>query len=313
VFLLFIACSHAAAADELHLANGDRLTGTVESLDGGTLTFKTAGGELHIAWSDVTSLTTDQPLLVRTGTGNPVLTTIAADSPDAVAAITAISAPAPPVLWRGGGDVGILNTAGNTETSSLRIDGDVTARLPHDRYSTSVIVNRTSDHGVETARNWTSSFDYNHFVSKRLFVSGSLILTNDPFRDLDLRTAISVGLGYQIWDTARGTLAVNAGFGHVRENFASAPDDHFSALQESTKLDVTLFDGDRVHAFHHHDGYFGRSVDGKLFFRTQNGVQIALVGGLASTVELDLDYDRHPSDGRVATDRSVSVTFGYHF
>jgi putative salt-induced outer membrane protein YdiY len=313
VFLLVVAGSRAAAADELHLANGDRLTGTVEGLESGTLTFKTAGGELKIAWHDVTSLTTDHPLLVRTGTQPPVLMMVDAVTPDALAAITGIAAPTPPVVWRGGADLGILNARGNTRTSSLRVDGDITARTAHDRYASSAIVNRASDRGVETARNWTSSFDYNRFVSRRLFVSGSLILTNDPFRDLDLRTAVSVGLGYQIWETPRDTLSVTAGFGHVRENFATAPDDRFSALQESTKLDVSLFSGDRVHAFHHHDGYFGPSDDGKLFFRMQNGVRIALVGGLASTAEFDLDYDRHPSIGRVPTDRSVSVTFGYRF
>ena len=50
----------AAAADELHLKNGDRFTGTVEHLVDGTLTFKTAHGTLAVPWSEVTTLTIEE-------------------------------------------------------------------------------------------------------------------------------------------------------------------------------------------------------------------------------------------------------------
>jgi hypothetical protein len=54
---LALSWTAVAVADELKLSNGDRLTGTVVSLTGGSLTFKTAHGELKIPWPNVTSLT----------------------------------------------------------------------------------------------------------------------------------------------------------------------------------------------------------------------------------------------------------------
>ena len=56
-------------ADEVQLKNGDRLTGTVVSLDAGTLKFKTAHGDLSIAWPEVTALTIDEPILIRSADG----------------------------------------------------------------------------------------------------------------------------------------------------------------------------------------------------------------------------------------------------
>jgi len=46
LLVLFLCAVGSAAADEVRLANGDRLTGTVVSLADGTLTFKTPYGEL---------------------------------------------------------------------------------------------------------------------------------------------------------------------------------------------------------------------------------------------------------------------------
>ena len=313
VLLSSLAFAVPLRADELRLANGDRLTGTVVRLAEGILTFKTPNGELQVPWKDVTALTTDHPLLVRrTGAEPQLLALRVAGTPADLAGIVAIETPAPPVEWHGGASAGLLTTGGNTDVNSLRVDGEVTARTRHDRYLASALVNHAKNADVETARNWSTSFDYDRFLSKRLFVDGSLILANDRFRDLDLRTAVSGGVGYDAWNAPRGTLSVDGGFGYVRENFATSPDDDYAALKEAVKLDL-LFLAKRLQVFHHHDGYFGVTGQDNLFFRAQNGVRVALVGGLVSTAEWDVNYDRRPSPGRVKTDRTFAFTFGYRF
>jgi hypothetical protein len=45
----------------------------------------------------------------------------------------------------------------------------------------------------------------------------------------------------------------------------------------------------------------------------QNGVRLAVVSGFVTTAQVDIDYDRSPAAGRVSTDRSFSLTFGYRF
>lgn len=310
--LLFTA--HAAVADEVRLTNGDRLTGTVVSLAGGTVTFKTPHGELKLPWGDVLAIRIERQVLVTTKTAPAQLMTLDSASPTVapLAEIVAIADPAPPVVWSGGANAGLLTTGGNTDVSSLRLGGEITARTARDRYNASVVVNHAQDAGEDTAENWTSTFTYNRFLSKRMFVDANAILTNDRFRDIDLRTALGVGIGYQVWDRPSATLSVNGGYGWVNENFDTAPDDDYSALREGVKLDL-FFAGRRLQAFHHHDGYFGVTGDDNLFFRMQNGVRALVTGALVATLQVDVDYDRSPAPGRVNTDRSLGLTLGVRF
>jgi putative salt-induced outer membrane protein YdiY len=145
-----------------------------------------------------------------------------------------------------------------------------------------------------------------------MFVNANSIFTHDKFRDLDLRSALGAGLGYQVLDTALVKLTADAGLGYVSEHLASSPDDSYAAARESAKLDLFVLPG-RVQLFHNHDGYFGVTGDDNLFFRTQNGARIALVAGFVTTLQHDVDYDRSPAPGRKNTDQTFALTFGYRF
>jgi putative salt-induced outer membrane protein YdiY len=323
ILLVFLCTAAPAAADELRLANGDRLTGTVVSLAGGTLTFATAHGDLRIPWASVTALAIDDPILATIGTAEPVSVRIGI-SPTAgsvavqpggtvlLSSLAGLARPQPAVTVDGGANAGFVNADGNTEVNSLRLDGDLVVRQLQNRYSASAAVNRAQDRGTETARNWNTAFNYDRFLNDRLFVNGNAILTNDRFRDLDLRTALGAGVGYQVLKGARAALTANAGLGWVDENFEAGIDDRYTAARESAALQIFAVP-DRVTFFHQHDGYFGVTGEDNLFVKMRNGVRIGLVGGLVTTVQHDLDYDRSPSPGRKTTDRTFALTFGYRF
>jgi putative salt-induced outer membrane protein YdiY len=296
-------------ADEVRLKNGDRITGTVVTLDAGTLNVKTPHGDLKIAWPEVTALTVDEPILVRGADGQ---VTTQPGGAIAIESTTALTRPEPPVVWSGGANAGFLAASGNTDVNSLRLDGEAVARAAANRYTLTATMNRAEDTGSETARNASFSARYDRFISKRVFVNGNGIFTNDRFRDLDLRTALGAGLGYQVLDTAMAKLSVEGGLGWVDENFDGAPDDSYTALRDAARLDVLLV-ADRVTLFHQHDGYFGVTGEDNLFVKMQNGVRLALVAGFVTTAQLDFDYDRSPAPGRRTTDRTFALTFGYRF
>lgn len=325
--VLFCLLTAIASADELRLKNGDRLTGEVLKLDAGTVAFKTAyGGEIPIKWGEVVAITTQRPLLVAVTATPPRMATLATTtdgrvalregvttlSEVAIADVVSIAPPTPPLVVTGGVNAGMLWTMGNTDVSSVHIDSQVTARRPSDRYTFDAVVNRATDRGIETARNASGSARYDRFLTKRLFVDANAIFTNDKFRDLDLRTALGAGVGYQLWQTPRGQLSVDGGLGYVRQNFSAAPDVSYAAVREATKLNVTLLPA-RADAFHHQDCYIGVTGDDQLFFRMQNGVRLAVAARLVATAQYNLDYDRRPSPGRRNTDRSTAITLGYKF
>ena len=291
LLLLAILFASPARADEVVLTNGDRLTGTTVSLAAGVLTLVTPYGNVRIPWPDV----------VRVTIGDPMLAALA----DALR-------PQPAVIVDGGANAAIVATAGNTDVNNLRLDGDLLARAGLNRYSGSGAIIRAKDRGIETARNWTTAFKYDRFVSTRTFLNANAIFTNDRFRDLDLRTAIGFGVGYQVLTGPQVRLTADGGLGYVNENLESQPDDSYTALRESVSLDVFALP-DRVQLFHVHDGYFGVTGDDNMFIRMQNGVRVTLVAGFVTTLRHDLDYDRSPAIGRRNTDRTLAFTLGYRF
>jgi putative salt-induced outer membrane protein YdiY len=323
VLTAVLCAASAAHADEVRLKNGDRISGIAASLAGGTLTFKATGGDLKIAWADVASLAIEQPMLVSVGTTPAVSATFtAADAngrvtlvpggPVALADIVALSRPQPAWVFTGGAGAGVVQTAGNTQVNNVRLSGDMVATGATDRYTATGIATHANDRGVETARNWSAAGKYDRFVRSRLFINANSNFTNDRFRDIDLRTALGAGVGYQILDTARTKLTADGGLAWVNENFKTISDDNYTAAHESAGLQFQALPG-RVQLFHNHDGYFGVSGDNKMFIRTQNGVRLGLAAGFVTTVEEDLDYDRRPSPGRRQTDRTFSLSLGYRF
>lgn len=299
----------AALADELRLANGDRYTGEVVQLGGGTLSFKTPHGTVSVPWSEVSSLTVDDAIVVTTADGE--VTTQPGAVID-VPATTGLSRPVPPLALTGGAGAGLIATGGNTSVNSLRLDGNVLVRLGDNRYSFAGDINRAEDRGTTTAKNWTVSGRYDRFLTKRVFVNGSATFTNDRFRDLDLRAAYGAGLGYQVLDLPSYKLKVDGGFGYVNETFDVADDNRYAAARESSTLDIVVV-AERLVLFHQHDAYIGVTGDENLFVQTENGVRFTVVGGLITTVRLDVDYDRSPAPGRRNTDRTFAWTLGYRF
>lgn len=308
--LLGLLLAAPASADELRLKNGDRITGQVVSLDGGKLTFKTPGGDLVVNWEEVTSLTIEQPMLITVKGGEPELRPLTGL---ALGDIVAIAAPPPPLDWTGSANAGFVSTSGNTDVTTLRLDGEIIAIRPNDRFSAAALMNKAEDSGEDTADNWNLAFNYDRFLTDRLYVNGNAIFTGDEFKSLSLRTALGAALGYDVWTTPRGTLSVNGGLGYVNENFDDPlEDDDYFALREGARARVFVA-AKRVEAFHNHDTYIGLTGDDNLFFRMQNGVRFQIVGALVSTIQSDLDYDRSPAPNRDNTDSTLAITLGYRF
>ena len=323
IVVLVFGVAAPATADEVRLMNGDRITGRVVSFGGGTLAFSTPLGDLRIPWDTVTSLVVEAPIRVTVGAAEPALVTIAAATTDRtvtlipggvtpLADITALARPEPPISFDGSANAGFVSTAGNTDVNNVHVDGDLVVRASANRYTVSVAINRAEDRDVESARNWSSSFKYDRFLIPRLFANANAIFTSDRFRDLDLRTAIGVGLGYQILQTPILTLTADAGLGWVNENLEPGPDDRYTAARESASLTIAVVP-ELVEVFHQHDGYFSVTGDDNLFVRMQNGVRVRLAGGFVTTLRLDLDYDRTPAPARRNTDQTFSLTLGYRF
>ena len=183
VLFVFLAWGQASA-DEVWLKNGDRLTGKVMSLDGGTLVFKTSyAGDLSIQWGEVVNLKTDEPIKVVLGDETTAQGTVSPGDSGKVkvkaeqvaepvtvdlANVKTIN-PKPPLRTNLRANVGFSMTDGNTDTQDIYADAEFMARTLQNRYTIGGLYKRSEDDNVKTEDKALGYLKYDHFFTKKWY------------------------------------------------------------------------------------------------------------------------------------------------
>lgn len=317
------ALNASALADQLHLKNGDRLTGSVISKRGNTLTFNTAyAGELKIDWDEVAQLDTDKPVDVMLKDDShrqlSLKTQTRPASPDmpALADIAYIN-PNPEESGRGYRVLGKANFAftqseGNSSSDQLHADAEVTVLARDYRYTIGGEVDRASIEGTKADDSRRAYGSYDSFFDKQqfLFVHGQL--QRDPFRDIDLRTVVGAGYGYQFYDTETTRFSLKGGLDRVKLDRYEATTEDFSALGWHADFSHKLANSD-IELFHVQDGYRGLDKQASVLIQTRTGFRFPLNSGLYAMTQVNLDWESDPAPGRRQTDTKLLIGLGYAY
>jgi len=255
LFLLLIFLCTAAIAQQITLKNGDRLTGTVVSMDGKKLVLKTTyEGEVSIDWDSVEQFTSDQHLVVstvdkRTLTGpvtnqgaNLIITTPNGNQTISKSEVGQMHPVMAKPVWSGGGNFGLALARGNSETTNLALGFDVERRAEKDAwivnaasiYSTDAHLNRT------TANAFQGLIRYDRNVTKRLFAYAVFSGGYDQLQNLDYRVMPGGGLGFQAIATEKTTLDLLGGFGYTRESYSTGLKRNLATLTIGDELSFKL-------------------------------------------------------------------------
>ncbi|HEX4984806.1 MAG TPA: DUF481 domain-containing protein [Burkholderiales bacterium] len=327
---LLAACAGGAFADELVLANGDRLTGKVVSKETDEVVFHTDyAGDLKVRWADVRGLTTDGPVKLYMEDGRRVKGRLRTEADGTVVVVGEGAEQGTPVdiaklrylnpsvdvsgegaRLSGHANAGYSSTAGNTETTKLYVDTELVARTLGNRYTLGARGSRAEDHDVETESNWLGYLKYDHFLTKKWYGYANGDFENDRFKDIRLRSTVGLGSGYQFFESEKTNLLLEGGVNYVRTDFYADADEDYPAARWAVKYDHLLF-GSRTQFFYAHEMYVGLDNVENTFLRMQTGLRVPLFGSLNATAQYNVDWDNNPPAGRVRTDRAVLLTLGY--
>lgn len=315
-----------AAADEVILNNGDRITGKLVDLADGKLSIKTEyAGTLVIEWKQVQSFSTDGPVYLKIG--DNVIRATVSESTSGTATLQADELPTaesvelsrlktmsyekkPPVKISGRINIGASSTSGNTNTDQLNADFQMVARAEKDRVTLLGEINKAKTDGEQTESNWTAYLGYDHFVTKKLYAYASTSAENDEFKDINLRTTLGAGAGYQFFETDKTNLAMELGLSYVNTDYIEAEDEDYPAARWAMNFVQKLFDS-KIEFFNR-DSVFSDLQDSKnYFFRTRTGFRFPIVERMNSTIQYNYDYDNEPAPGRVKEDKAWLFTVGY--
>lgn len=317
-------------ADEVRLKNGDRLTGQVVRMEAGKLILKTSyAGEISMVWQEVASLKTDDSVKVvlkdetalegntlSIEDGRMMLDTAKIEMPVSfsLADVKAINPePIKTVNITSRTNVNITSERGNTDSDNYYFDGEFVARTKKNRYKIGGELNKEESDGTTTSQNWLAYGNYSHFLSKKWYLYADTLFEHDELKDLDLRSTLGAGAGYQIFESPLLNLSISAGLAKVDENFDVAEDDDYTAGQWSVNYDQYFFKK-FVQLFHFSNGFVSLEDTNDWFYRTRTGLRFPVYKGFTATLQYNYDYDHQPSvDAEDEEDTKVIFLLGYEF
>jgi putative salt-induced outer membrane protein YdiY len=329
--------AHNAAADELLLRDGSRILGTVKKKEGNTLEFKTSfAGTIQVNWDQVSELRTDRPAQVLLNNDKVVSarlfknrtdSTILQSGPDTPPesfgpAEVAFINPEP---WRLGESFkfsGRVNFAlesqrGNTDEDEIDIDGHLSWRRKHDRFTLRGELEHDKNDGRTTADNWELSGKYDHFVTKKWYYGAYLLSEADDFAELTLRVGAGPGVGYQFFESEELNLSTEVGLIRVYEDFQTQENDKYWAAGWMINFDKyvlpALFKSYHLQLYHRNTGLWNLYSTSDVIWNTWTGLRFPLLLGLVASTEVKAEYDSGAAPDADEVDTTYTLKLGYQW
>lgn len=314
LFLITLSWVRPAAADQLLLSNGDRLTGVVTGMVDGKITLETGYSnpivvetaeikaifterdlEVHLVNSSIRKArltTTDQgTLLLLPSTGSEALPVTWQD-------ISSINPP--PKKWSTSITVGADVQSGNTERGSGSVEAEVKWKGDTDRLGARFLFNYAQEDGKLTARNSYGGLNHDHFFDGKLYAHLGLELLSDEFRDLNLRTVVGPAVGYQLWDQKERSLGVELGVTYFIEDHKEDKDTRWATGRAAATLSWQILTGitftDRIVT------YPGIQRLGEYQLRNEAGITSAIRPGWSLRLSNIIEFDSNPATDVKKTD-----------
>ena len=315
-------------SDEVFLKNGDRLTGTVKTTTDGKLILETSySGKIGIKIADIQRVTTDKPVSVTLDNETQmtgILSSpdgaemrIAADvdqepQPVSMPHIAAITIPEVPGLKiKGQSNLGLDMNRGNTDQDTYHVDAESIFRWPDDRVTLGGSGDLEKSNGDKTKQQATLGGKYDRFLSKKWYLYSGLGFEHDKFADLTLRTTLSAGSGYQIYETDRTNLSIEAGPAYIWEDYDTSKDDDYAAAHWGLRFDHYLVEAWKLQAFHKHTLDWSVEDSSAYLFTSATGLRIPILDSLQATVQVNFDRNNSPAAGAKKDDYEYLLTGGY--
>jgi hypothetical protein len=342
LLLLILAGATLLLADQIIMKDGDRVTGKIVKKEGGTVTVNTKNfGTVQLKWDDIDQVIGEESLNVVLAPDKTVVGPLRAEGGEVevvgtgerVAASDVIAvrneaeqknylrmlSPGLLDLWTINGSLNFAGTQGNAETSTIttplnfaRVSRTSTSKAYFNSVRGRATINNNSELTAQAIR---GGWSYSRNLRRRLFANFFNDYEVDRFQKLDLRVVAGSGLGYDVWISDRGKLALVGGGAWNRESFSPVDDEPFTRNSSEAFWgnDFTYKLNSRTNITQGFRMFNNLTQTGEYRINFDTGATTALTKWLNWNIALSSRYLSNPVPGRVNNDFIYSTGFGFSF
>ncbi|MFK7739515.1 MAG: YdiY family protein [Planctomycetota bacterium] len=329
----------ALAQDKITLANGDTVTGAIQSMADGKVTFKSALlDEIVVPFDNIADLTTGGNVTLKAKDGDVIMRRITGIEAGALQfdggattslAIDNLGMINPPEKeapkWTGSLKFTGINTTGNTEVRSAGLFFDAVRKTDADRLSVDAQWDYaeqktpgapTGSGYVLSQRRTGAGLKYDYFLSDRAYLWVAARALGDTIANLDLRFTASAGVGYQVIDTEKVQFLFEAGLAYFNENYrvvlpGQIGETDFLAARLAYRYENQLSDDTKL--VHRAEAFPSLEDSADFYCQVTTELSTSLTDNMIASVAHILDYDNTPAPGFERADNRVILTVGWSF
>ncbi len=343
VVLLFLSIVvpssiYAGVLGSINMKDGSIIHGEIIDMVEGNLKVKAAFGAdepFLILWGEVVNLATSQPVVLVMGDGVVItgvvekedegkLRLIVAPLSDPVvielSSVTAINPPpVVPVKFKINLNLGTKFSSGNTDDAQVNFLSGFVARSERFRFILDFRYFYAEEDNRVTDRNAFGTMDVNYFITHRFYWFLALLMQQDTFDDLNLRTAVTTGPGYQFIENGdftnpyltKMTLQGDLGVGYSNEDRKIDDDDSHGVYRWSLRWEWEPIK--KLTIFHQHQGYPEVGDLSNYTINSLQGIRFDIWKGISISGQLQWNYDNKPAEDSKKADSVVFFAVGYNY
>lgn len=314
---LFILAIPAKAA-EVHLDNGDRISGEVIAIEDDILVLETDySGRVNIDTARVERLSDMDENVARhwKEVRSSVPSHSSKDASGEKPTGETEKKEEVESTWSGSLEIGFAAVeAANTRQEYL-VDMENSWAVDDDRLDLNAEVRHERAKGDTLVDKQYVGTAYNRYLSARFFIAPGIRYRRDSVADLERRITTVMQAGYDVFDSKRQSLSFQAGPGYLRERIES--DGVYEDFLATWGVDYNrrlsnLIEG--VSFFHEQSGATGVHGDtGRLLFEMKTGLRYKIFGDLYLAGIMELELDSAPRGRADQFERTLRLRLGYEW
>lgn len=329
LMLALVSVVLPAAADTVHLANGDRITGTVRSIDGSSVVVKTDwAGTLVVDRESVRAVDSEQAFNLsvdgdrlhgaRLAVADSGEQLVIAEDRERETGFGFVEQASIDVLesrseddWSTNVTYGLNISTGNSETRSHSLRARSTLRRQEARHNGRFEVDRETDDGAVTKDQLRLGYQLDWFFRENWYSYGSSEYFKDDLKDVNYRFTVGAGVGHQFWENSLGGLDAEVGASAVIEEIGGEQEEN-PALRLALDYNRFLI-GRQLELFHNNEVLALADLDRGQIINASTGLRLAMSKMWSADLRVDISHETEPADDQEKTDITYILGLGFEF